>query len=270
MTGIESDSKRRGLEHLLVAYRQRIREDAGSFVTLYEEFIGELVGYEDDACPLSADTLLDFSPFFSECQRSYLALREQEEVRRILEVPVSGGDPLRTLFPCDFGKKAYERVQDLASFHDFSRCRRALMAGAGALPSTLFWLYDQYPEIESIGLDVDPACVALASRAVDRLGLDGVQLVEADAREFDYGGADFVFVANQVSPKRAVLERIAATADLGTSVVIRDPTPLGVLLAESASADLPGQFSIVSRGDASKAFLSLDVFLHLGGRAEGT
>jgi hypothetical protein len=145
---------------------------------------------------------------------------------------------------------------------DFTRCRRAVMVGCGALPSTLFWLYDHYSTINYVGLDIDAECVALASKATNALKIKGIQILNRDGREFDFSGVDFIFIANQISPKKAVLERIADTSDRDVQLVVRNPTRLGRLFAECIRDNLPLGFSIQHDGKESRAFLSANLFLN--------
>ena len=70
------------------------------------------------------------------------------------------------------------------------------MVGCGAFPATLLWLRDNFPTPRYVGLDIDPACVKLATELAAALGVDKVHFELADGRNYDFGGADFVYVAN--------------------------------------------------------------------------
>ena len=137
------------------------------------------------------------------------------------------------------------------------------MIGCGALPATLFWVRDHYSSVHCVGLDVDSRCVRLAADIVEHLGLTRLSISDGDGRDLDYGDADFIYVANQVTPKRQVLERIAKTATRMTQVVVRNPMARGVLLAECVRDDLPEGFSAVGAGRESSVFLSEDLLLRL-------
>jgi putative DNA primase/helicase len=54
------------------------------------------------------------------------------------------------------------------------------------------------------------------------LGFDNVGFKLVDGRQYDFGGMDFVYVANYVVPKRAVLEQIARSRSV-RQVVVREP-----------------------------------------------
>ena len=128
---------------------------------------------------------------------------------------------------------------------------------------TLLWMSDHFPAAEYVGIDFDDRCVATAARLAEHLMLERAQFLCMDAAEFDYSGVDFVFVANQVRPKRRVLERVAATVEHAISVVVREPTSIGRLLAEPVAEDLPPGYTVMRAGVSSAAFLSRDLFLEL-------
>jgi hypothetical protein len=136
------------------------------------------------------------------------------------------------------------------------------MVGCGALPMTLFWLYDHYPSMDYVGLDIDAGCVELASQVMNNLNVKGIRILNQDGRDFDFSGVDFIFIANQVTPKKAILEQIAGTSDIDAQVIVRNPTRLGKLLAECIRNNIPPGFYIQHEGEESQAFLSLNLFLN--------
>jgi hypothetical protein len=141
------------------------------------------------------------------------------------------------------------------------------MVGCGAFPATLLWFIDQLPAINFIGLHIDPDCVQLANRLAKALGRHNLRFTTIDGSDFDYAGADFVDVANQVVPKRAVLKRLLQYATPQLQVVVREPTHLGELLATPVRPELPAGFVIHASGPVSQAFLSYDLLLRWEGRA---
>ncbi len=235
------------------------------FLAVHEEFVRWLANLEESSVEEleQQDYLAHHQEFFTGCQRRYLAVKERQEVNSLLEksktVNRSVGDRLMSAF----GINTYERVEDLCQMVDFSDCQRCVMVGCGALPATLFYLYDRYPKLEYIGIDIDSVALTTAKEAMYLLGMEKICLVEADGSQFDYVDAGFVYIANQVSPKSLVLERIAATADETVQVVMRDPTRRGKLLADCGKDFLPRQFSLVRKGKESQHFLSLDLLLRL-------
>lgn len=253
---------------LLSDYRQRlisidINNDRG-FISLYEKFIRDFSTCDVNAFDrMEKSVFLYHSVFFTNCQRRYLSIKERESVKSLLEAEKKGNCSLRDLLSFQFGKNSYDRVTDLSEKIDFTRCRRAVMVGCGALPATLLWLYDHYPTIDYVGLDSDADCVALASKAMNALKIKGMRIVNWDGREFDFSGVDFIFIANQVSPKKALLEQVANTSDTDLQLVVRNPTCLGKMLAECIRDNFPPGFSIQHDGNESQAFLSVNLFLNL-------
>ena len=70
-------------------------------------------------------------------------------------------------------------------------------------------------------------------------------------------------MANQVAPKRRVLERIRATADRAVTVIARDPYDNGWLLAEPVLGNLPEGYRLLRTGAESRLYLSRDLVLSL-------
>jgi len=253
------------IKNRVTNYLHRLGQaDNNRFITLYEEFIDLLCGFEESAYMLFLERAgAEFSPLLTQYQRRYLALKERETVAAVLGTKKKKNGSIRELLGQVFAKNSYDRVQDLANRVDFSINRRAVMVGCGAFPATLFWLYDHYPEGEYAGVDIDAECIDLAKEVVKFLGVGNIHLNRENGRDVDYSGVDFIFVANQVSPKKDVLERIAETADRNLPVVVRNPTRRGRLLAECVRENLPAGFKIEAEGIESREFLSADLFLSL-------
>ena len=250
----------------LLDYKQRLgsiklNEDL-DFIKAYEEFLKDYKLLDVEELELIEElTFLHLAEFFTECQRRYLSIKESKTVKFLLESSKKGNGSVRDLLALPFAGNSYDRVGDLSQKTDFTRCQRAVMVGCGPLPATLFWLYDHYPNIIYLGLDIDAKCVELASQLLNTLDITGIQILHGDGQEFNFSKVDFVFIANQVTPKKAVLSRILDTAEGNVQVVVRDPTPLGRLFAECVRDDLPSGFSVRDEGNESQTFLSVNLFL---------
>jgi hypothetical protein len=234
---------------------------AEGFVAAHESFLDELAYMERDPLDgLSAAERAAYTAFFSQCQRRYLAIREREAACQLLAVAdgiaSSAIEMLGTGFPLD----AYQRVSDLADMVDFSVCRRAVMVGSGAFPATLLWLSDHFPELRCTGLDIDARCVDMATRLMRALDITNIQFEAIDGRSYDFDGTHFVYLANHVVGKKAVLEQATRSFSV-VQIVVREPTRRGELLAESVSGDLPGGWTAGKKGVESSTFLSYDLFL---------
>jgi hypothetical protein len=141
----------------------------------------------------------------------------------------------------------------------FRNCKNVVVVGSGAFPATLLWLRDNFPMVRYIGLDIDPNCVKMAAELVAALGFDNVHFRLFDGRQYDFSGIDFVYVANHVVPKKSVLERIADGRSV-RQLVVREPTPVGELLAEAVKPDLPSVFVADVTGAVS-GLMSYDLIL---------
>ncbi len=229
------------------------------FAGAHEAFLAELTALDDDLIDWADERLVAYSTFFSRCQRRYLAIKEKEAnnwmLTRLDDVTATWAERMNA-----FGRDSYERVRDLKDMVDFGACRRVVMVGSGAFPATLFWLHDHFPGLQYTGLDVDSRCAEMATRLAKSLGIDRMCFVVVDGSRFDFGGADFVYVANHVTPKNDVLRQIGRSGS-AAQVVVREPTHRGRLLAEGVRDDLPSAFAVQSSGIESRAFLSYDLLL---------
>ncbi len=231
------------------------------FVVAHERFVYELATRQDDPAEgLDANQRIGFAAFFSQCQRRYLAIKEREANEEMMAV--LNGDNFTALenISNSFGRDAYERVSDLQSLIDFCTCRSVVMVGCGAFPATLFWLLDHHPGASYVGLDIDPRCIEKATEVIKAMGVDKIHFGTIDGSHYDFDGVDLVYVANQVIPKKAVLDQ-ASRSDSVTHVVVREPTSRGELLAEAVRHDVPSGFVVENKGSESSTFLSYDLLL---------
>jgi hypothetical protein len=218
----------------------------------------------EDACNalLAAHPeLLDHVPALTAANVQRVRQSDAAEVEKLLQIrpngPVVIGDMLS-----ERGWRPYARVSDLFEQVALDKCRRLVMIGCGPYPSTIFHIYDKTEIPEIIGLDTLPYAIDTVLALIEQLGLSRIKAELSDGRRFDYAGVDVVFLANMVSPKAAVLSRIADTAPADVQIVLRDPYALGILWAESGERCLDPRLEVISRaqpiGDSA---LSRDVFI---------
>jgi hypothetical protein len=245
----------------LDAHQSRLQEAAGEgeFLTRHEAFLRELAacaaGYFEPLPPRDRERR---PVFFRACHLRYLFLREQAlALRRQAQDPLP---PAAELLQELFGKEAIPRVRALN--HAAAGCRRAVMVGCGPLPALGLWLLQQNPELTVTGLEVREDALIVAQRLIRGAHPGRLTLAQTDGAHFDYAGADLVYVANQVAPKRRVLERIAGTAPSAT-VIVRDPIGPGWFLAEPVADSLPAPYAIMKTGAESMVFLSRDLVLQV-------
>ena len=242
--------------HFLEQYQTKLSTVSGEqFATTHESFVRELARRQDDpTAGLDSAERAHFAAFFSQCQRRYLAIKEKQESEAMMKVV--DGATVSAIMDIGFGRDAYDRVADLIGM--VSTYRNLVMVGCGAFPATLFWLCDHFPRVHYTGLDIDARCVGTATKLTEAMGIE-MDFKVIDGRDYDFADADFVYVANQVAPKKAVLEQVGRSGI--TRVVVREPTRKGELLAEAVRYDLPEEFVVESEGVESPIFLSYDLLL---------
>ena len=232
--------------HFLEQSRKRLSAVRGEqFVDAHENFVRDLARRQDDpADGLGSDEHAAFAAFFTQCQRRYLATKEQQESEALLARVKGAADSAMASLHKGFGRDAYRRVGDLVDM--VPACHNVVMVGCGAFPATLFWLRDHFPNARYTGLDTNVRCVATAAKLADDIALE-MEFRVIDGSDYDFVDADFVYVANHVTPKKAVLEKVARSSS-ATRVVVREPTRKGELLAEAVRFDLPEQFAVEREG----------------------
>jgi len=252
--------------------------DDDSFLKLHEWFLRELSTIDSLADHLNDAERMSYGDLCSRCHKRYLAIKEVQANKNLLAVARNAGTsteenlsrygrnaspPLVTTQLAAFrswrnSNPSYQS-SSLRTLLDFRNCENVVMVGSGAFPATLLWLRENFSGLHYVGLDIDPGCVKMASELVAVLSIDNVDFELIDGRQYDFGGFDFVYVANHVVPKRAVLEKIARSTSV-RQVVVREPTPIGELLAETVRPDLPPVFVADTAGGAG-GILSYDLLL---------
>ena len=154
----------------------------------------------------------------------------------------------------------YNRSDDMFEKLNFRDCRLLAMVGCGRIPFTIFNVHDKTKIPEIIGLDILPEAINTASRLVSRLGYGRVRFELRDGRSYDYGQTQIVYVAAIVSPKSAVMSRIADTAPDDVQIVVREPFSLARLWLESIEHSLDPRLEITSMGPKSPT-MNRDVYL---------
>ena len=256
--------------------------DDDRFVMLHERFLHELSTIGTLADHLNATERANYGAICSRCHKRYLAIKEAQENKNLLAIARNAGTSTgesvsgfgRSAFPPltttqlaafrsgrDFNP-ALKPSSSLRTLLDFRGCKNVVMVGSGAFPATLLWLSDNFPTLHYVGLDIDPGCVTMATELVTALGIGNVRFEPIDGRQYNYGSTDFVYVANYVVPKRAVLEQIARSTSV-RRVVVREPTRGGELLAEAVRCDLPSVF-VADAAGAEAGIMMYDLLLRRG------
>jgi hypothetical protein len=229
--------------------------DDDRFVRLHEWFLRELSTIDTLRGRLNDTERTSYRDLCSRCHKRYLAMKEAQANKNLLAVARNAGTSGGNL--SGLGRSAYPRQATSGTFQssfrlrtllDFHNCKNVVMVGSGAFPGTLLWLRENFPMLRYVGLDIDPVCVNMATELAAALGVDNVHFERIDGRQYNYSSVDFVYVANYVVPKRAVLEQIARSTSV-RRVVVREPTRGGELLAEAVRSNLPSVFVADSAGD---------------------
>jgi len=205
--------------------------------------------------------LFEARPSLTEANFQRIRQRDVVEVEELLRLRPESSFVIRDVLS-ESGRRPYDRVGDMFEHVDFGQCRRLVMVGCGPHPSTIFHIYDKTRIPEIIGLDILPFAIEKTRALIERLRLSRVRAELCDGRAFDYARADVVFLANMVSPKAAVLSRVADTAPVNVQIVLREPYSLGRLWAESGEHELDPRLEVVAIARPSdKIALSRDVFI---------
>ena len=185
--------------------------------------------------------------------RRWVFERELRDVRRLLD---SGG--ALSDEPDGFAKRTYTRVADLFEGERFTGVARFVMVGCGPLPATMLHVLERTSVPVAVGIDTQVRAVQAAQALLEHHA-ERVEVVRAQGAEFDFSGSDFVYVANLVEDKQAVLERIAETAPETVRITLRQPVGLGEVVAERGHA--PAGFCLRQHGPREGRFASRHAFL---------
>ena len=137
------------------------------------------------------------------------------------------------------------------------------MVGCGWRPVTTFHMHDETSVPEVIGIEIVPDAAETATGLARKLGCDRMQVELCDALDFDYGGAQVVYVASMVTPKAAVVSRILDTADNDVQIVLWEPVSLGRLWVESALRPLDARLAVTGYGTVN--WLTTEIFTRRAG-----
>jgi hypothetical protein len=204
--------------------------------------------------------LFDLSSLAIQHYNEYILAAEDEQAEQLL----SCAKPENFAFEKtanQFGQQAYNRVSDIFGQLDFSNCQRFVMVGCGVLPVTMFQVLDQTGVPEIIGLDVRPEAIQTLESIVEKYDMKRVKPLLMSGDDFDFSGTDIVYVANMVSPKKQVLDRVFETAAPTVQIVMRDPYSIGRLWTERGTDSLDERFEVLGHGKPAPAYFSRDVFV---------
>lgn len=202
-------------------------------------------------------------PTATRLYHDYVVSNEQLDAARMLSRAADG-------FPADdntaspFSQAAYDRVNAIFDHIDFARCQKFVMVGCGQMPYTALQVHAQTEVAAVLGIDISPTAIESVRSLAERLSLRRLGAELVSGADYDFHGADAIYVANMVSPKNPVMSRIADTAPENVQVVMREPYSLGILWNECGEDTLDPRLEVCLRGPGS-VYLARDVVLRRRG-----
>jgi precorrin-6B methylase 2 len=146
--------------------------------------------------------------------------------------------------------------------NELSSCKHLIMVGSGTLPVTLIHIHQRTKIPQLTAVDTDPEAVEAFGHLCEKMSWnDRVRTLCSNGLEVDFGTADCVYVANLVSPKKFLLEKIAQQVQPGTLVLVRDAVGIGEIFAEKVADCFPASFRFVAVGPGHGSFHSRNLFL---------
>jgi len=229
--------------------------------------IGVAMGHDAGEALLdSHPELFSHRPVLTRAFIEMVQAQDVAEIRQMLDKDVNGPTSFgqiateRTSIGVMSSKDAYKRLDEVFEHVDFSRCARAVMVGCGGRPFTMFRIHDQTPVPEIVGLDIVPDAVETANILAAKLGYTRCRAEFRNGRDYDYRGAQVVYIASMVSPKAAVVSRIADMAPADLQLVLWEPYSLARLWSERAEETLDPRLEVVGRTRVSRN-MTRDVFV---------
>lgn len=220
----------------------------------------ETIGDERGEAMMALNPLLhNYSSEFANFYAAWILEMEKTEAQAAMGRPLGSGESFRDRLGGG-GAAAYDRMGELFTYCDLSKCRTFVLVGAGALPVTALHVHDR-TNVERI------ECIDTRHEAIDSIGKlsswlrsDRFCPCQEDGVAYDYSRADVVYIANMVTPKSRVIERVLETASPHTVIALRNPYSLGRLWAEDGETGLDTRLRVKKRGPGSR-YLSRDLYL---------
>jgi len=241
--------------------------DAETFFPLMRTLVSYLANIRD---PLTIELFRhgeyfkDYQSFFTSKQNSYYHAIESVEALSLKKKLKSASQTILDMFDQEFSRNAYARIQDAEHFIDFSQCRTFTVVGCGPLPATLFYIHEKTNVQTIIGIDNNRDAIDIARKLIAHQEFPRIRLKHINGKDFNYQGADVIYIANLVSAKKKILNQIIQTTRNNVRVILREPYGMGILLSESGMEDLDPRFKLIGEGRENEYFLSKHFFLKRG------
>ena len=250
----------------IMRWRRRLRDTADD--TNFEIAWTETWAWITDPFRAPAiDALLDgnenpgLRELLAQFQRRWLAIQERREAEHLISSLWDPGALASKRVRAGFGRLTYDRVRELLDLVGLGTCRKFVMVGCGAFPAAALLVRDSTSVPDIAALDGDVEAATTAQRVIEAVGDHRIHVERIDGADHNYGGADIIYIANQVCPKVRVLERVRDTAPPDTIVIVREPYGVGRLVAESVVPCLPPPYRAAAIGANHSTFCSRHVRL---------
>jgi hypothetical protein len=251
------------LEHILAR-----SQDSDPIALIMElRGLGLAMGHEvGDALLASHPEFFAHRPALTEAFRKMVYAQDVAEIAMLLRQEVDGPVSFQNVAAKNTNiglmssNYAYNRLNEVFDRLDFSGCQQVVMVGCGGRPFTMFRFHDQTTIPRIIGLDIVPEAVETANTLAARLGYPRIRAELCNGLDYDYGQAQVVYIANMVSPKAAVVARVADTAPDDVTIIVWDPCSLGRLWADRAEDALDSRLEVTGRTAVSQT-MTRDIVL---------
>lgn len=200
--------------------------------------------------------------FFVDCNDFWIRIMEHEKASAIIN-----SDTNEKFFSGNAdGKKSSKFIQENFNYIQnevgfLKGLKNIMMVGCGSCPETLIFLKRRFPKIKLTAIDNSKEAAFISNKLLKYLGYIDVDVLFVDGTRYDYKKHDGIIVANFVTPKKAVLDQIAETANNNTRILVREPEILGKMFFDSALEGLHKRLFVEKRARLSRYFMMRSLLL---------
>jgi hypothetical protein len=204
---------------------------------------------------LKSEYLEEFQKIFTSYEDFYERFIELEEAV-VINSKILNKDKKSVLnFNNDFISKNYHLVKNEFDMLEKKNIKTLVMVGCGSFPETILNISNNTNISQIIGVDNSNEAIAMSGNISGVMGYsEKVKFLCYDYKEFDFSGADIVFIANYTKDKNTVFKQISKTAKKGTEIIIRNPSLLSNVLYTSLN-EIPKNIVLKRKKVDSKSLL---------------
>ena len=199
---------------------------------------------------------------FASMELYYVRTLGTVEAFNIMRKSLGKDQTFLDLFDRQLAKETYLQTNKDITLIDWQGKKKIVMVGSGPLPETILYLYDHTNIEQIVGLDNNQEAIFIAGEMIRSIkNTSRIQLQHYNGLHYDYSDADIIYVANFITPKIKILDRIAVTAKNGVQVLVQTPVSFGKMLYESATDGLNPRLTLTQEGAINTYFLSKTLVL---------